>query len=301
MMMKTYLKICLSLTGLMLLAACTKEPALPDLALIPWIESHGYQRFELFPVITTHNVSGPQVKVSVNNESQYLLMDFNAINLILRENTYKNVNFEPQRMSSRITETSEMLFEEGYLHDVSFLGKDYPILYVSIIKHSSTPFKAKGVIGRYFLIDGQLTLDIRNKILAFSTKPEHSLNDLYPDSLLVPINLNGSSDDNHGLLKFFCYINGAKHLATLSTRNSMTRISPELADTLSQKHNAQKVTVGSLKIGDKMFTNVNCEIDEELLTLEPENPETINLVIGMDLISQCLLTIDFVNGRMLIE
>jgi len=299
--MKTYLKICLPLTGLMLLAACTKEPALPDLALIPWIESHGYQKTELFPVITSHNVSGPQVKVSVNHESHYLLVDFNAINLILRKNAYKNVNFEPQRMSSRITETSEMLFEEGYLHDVSLLGRDHPVLYVSIIKHSSAPFMAKGVIGRNLLIDGQLTLYMRNKILAFSTEPEYSLNDLITDSLLIPINLNGSSDDNHGLLKFFCFINGAKHLATLSTCNSMTLISPELADTLSQKRNAQKVMVGSLKIGDKIFPDVNCEVSEEPLTLEPENPETINLVIGMDLISQCLLTIDFISGRMLIE
>lgn len=301
MLMKTYFKICLLFIGLLPLASCTKEPALPDLSLIPWIESHGYQRSEIFPVITSRNVSGPQVKVSVNHKSQYLLMDFNAINLILRENTYKNVNFEPQRMSSRITETSEMLFEEGYLHDVSLLGRDYPILYVSIIKHCSAPFKAKGVIGRNFLVDGQLTLDMQNKILAFSAEPEYSLNDLFTDSLLIPINLNRSSDDNHGLLKFFCYINGTKHLATLSTRNSITLISPELADMLSQKHNTQKVTVGSLKIGDKMFANVNCEINEELLTLEPENPETINLVIGMDLISQCLLTIDFINGRMVIE
>ncbi len=301
MLMKTYLKICLLLTVLLLLAACTKKPALPDLALIPWIESHGYQRSEIFPVITSHSVSGPQVKVSVNHESHYLLVDFNAIDLILQENTYKNVNFEPQRMTNRITETSEMLFEEGYLHDVSLLGRDYPILYVSIIKHSSAPFKAKGVIGRNFLINGQLTLDMRNKILAFSTKPEHSLNDLYPDNRLVTINLNRNHDDNHGLLKFFCYINGAKHPATLSTRNSMTLISPELADTLSQKHNAQNVTVGSLKIGDKIFTNVNCEISDEPLTLEPKNPETINLVIGMDLIGQCLLTIDFINGKMVIE
>ncbi len=299
--MKTYLKICLLLIGLLLLAACTKEPALPDLSLIPWVESHGYQRSELFHVTTSRNVSGPQVKVSVNHESQYLLMDFNAIDLVLRENTYKNVNFDPQRMSSRITETSEMLFEEGYLHDVSLLGRDYPILYVSIIKHSSTPFKAKGIIGRNFLINGQLTLDMRNKILAFSTEPEHSLNDLFNDSLLIPINLNGKSDDNHGLLKFFCYINGAKYPATLSAHNSMTLISPELADTLSQKRNVQKVTVKSLKIGDKMFTNVNCFVSEELLTLEPENPETLDLVIGMDLISQCLLTIDFINGKMVIE
>jgi hypothetical protein len=299
--MKTYLKFYLLLIGFLLLASCTKEPALPDLALIPWIESHGYQKTELFPVIISRNVSGPQVKVSVNHESHYLLVDFNAINLILRENTYKNVNFEPQRMSSRITETSEMLFEEGYLHDVSLLGRNYSILYVSIIKQYSSPFKAKGVIGRNFLINGQLTLDMQNKILAFSTEPEYSLNDLFTDSLLVPINLNRNSDDNHGLFKFFCYINGTKHLATLSTHNSMTLISPELADTLSQKRNAQKVTVGSLKIGDKMFTNVNCEINEELLTLEPENPETINLVIGMDLIIQCLLTIDFINGKMVIE
>lgn len=288
------------LVGFLFITACTREPALPDFATIPWIESYGYQISEIFPVISSRAVPGPQVKVSVNHKSQYLLLDFNAIDLILRENIFKDANFEPQRMSNRIGKTGEMLLEDGFLHDVSLLGVSYPVLYVSIIKHSSAPFKAKGVIGRNFLIDGQLTLDMQNKLLGFSTEPEHALGALFADSMLVPINLNRNSEDNRGLLKFFCYINGTKHRAILSTSSATTQISPELAELLSGKRNASKLTVESLKVGSKLFTNVPCRVNKDLLTLEPENPESIDLILGMDLISQCVLTIDFINNLMLV-
>ncbi|HCK99375.1 MAG TPA: hypothetical protein DHW42_04635 [Candidatus Marinimicrobia bacterium] len=291
---------CYLLFCFLFIAACTREPALPDFATIPWIESYGYQTSEIFPVINSSAVPGPQIKVVVNHKSQYLLLDFNAIDLILRENIFKNANFEPQRMSNRIAETGEMLLEDGFLHDVSLLGGHYPILYVSIIKHSSVPFKAKGVIGRNFLIDGRLTLDMQNKLLGFSTKPEHAPGALSADSMLVPINLNRNSDDNRGLLKFFCYINGTKHQAILSTRSSATQISPVLAELLSGKQNAPKITVESLKVGNKLFPNVRCRINKDLLALEPESAEPIDLIFGMDLISQCVLTIDFINSLMLV-
>lgn len=300
MIMKALKQNCYLLVGFLFIAACTGEPALPDFATILWIESYGYQASEIFPVISSRTVPGPQVKVSVNHKSQYLLLDFNAIDLVLRENIFKDANFEPQRMSNRIGETGEILLEDGFLHDVSLLGTNYPILYVSIIKHSSVPFKAKGVIGRNFLIDGQLTLDMQNKLMGFSSEPEHAPGALFADSMLVPINLNRNSDDNRGLLKFFCYINGTKHQAILSTRSATTQISPDLAELLSGKRNAPKITVESLKVGNKLFFDVPCRINKDMLTLEPENPEPIDLILGMNLISRCVLTIDFINSLMLV-
>lgn len=298
--MLKFLKITQVLFGLLLLAGCSNEPALPDLATIPWIGEFGYETDELFPVLTSSRVPGPQVKVTVNNESHFLLIDVNTIDFIIRENTFRDVNFEPQRISNRITESSEMMFEEGYLHNVAFLNMEYPVLYVSMIKRSSNPFPAKGIIGRNFLIDGQITFDMPHNILAYTTKPAVALQELTADSNLVAINLH-RGNDNPGLLKFYCEVNGTKYLASLSTRQKTTQISGELAHTLTGKTPGQTVTVNSLKIGAGEFSGLKCAVNNDMIIIEPENTEAISVIVGMDVISQCLLTIDFINGWMLVR
>jgi len=286
---------------LLLLSACTTEPALPDLSTISWIDDYGYDSSELFPIMSGAQVPGPQVKVTVNTERRFLLVDVNTINFLIRENTFGDVNFEPQRMSSRINETGEIMFEEGYLHNVAFLNMDYPILYVSVIKHSSIPFRAKGIIGRNFLIDGQLTIDMQNKILAYTTDPAVSLRDLTADSNLVKINLKLRNNDHLGLVKFYCCINGVNYLATLSTHNKTTQISAELAQTITGKTSNLTADIEFLKIGPREFSNISCEVNSGLMTLEPENNGSISIIIGMDVVNQCLWTINFITGWMLIR
>ncbi|MBN2601614.1 MAG: hypothetical protein JXR87_06450 [Candidatus Marinimicrobia bacterium] len=299
--MKNTIVTSLTIFVLFLFTACTNEPALPDLSTITWIDDFGYDSHDLHPIKFGGPAPGPQVKVSVNTEIQYLLIDVNTIDFLVRENTFKDANFEPQRMSNQISETSEMMFEEGFLHNVSFLNMDYPILYASMIKRSSIPFKAKGIIGRNFLIDGQLTIDMQNKLLAFSTNPAVSLQDLTADSNLVKINLTLRNSDNAGLLKFHCTINGVKNLATLSTRLDRTQISADLAGTITGKNAVRKAEIESLKIGSYEFSGITCDVNNDLMALEPENNESINIIVGMDVVSQCLWTIDFINGWMLIR
>jgi len=286
---------------LLLFAACTNEPALPDYSMIPWINDYGYNSRELFPIKSGGQVPGPQINVSVNTENQYLLIDVNTIDFLVRENTFRDANFEPQRMSNRVSETSEMMFEEGYLHNVSFLNINYPILYVSMIKRSSVPFRAKGIIGRNFLVDGQMTIDMQNKIFAYSVNPAVSLGNLTADSNLVDINLKLRNNDHMGILKFFCHINKIKCLATLSTRLNTTQISADLAQVITGKTSNRTSVIESLKIGSREFSGIKCEVNNDLMTLEPENAEAISIIIGMDVVGQCLWTIDFINGRMVIE
>jgi len=299
--MKNTIVTSLTFLILLLVAACTNEPTLPDLSTISWIDDYGYNSRDLLQFKSSGRVPGPQVKVSVNTETQYLLIDVNTIDFLIRENTFRDVNFEPQRLSNRISETSEMMFEEGFLHNVSFLNMDYPILYVSMIKSSSDPFLARGIIGRNFLVDGQMTIDMQNNIFAYSTNPAVSLNDLTADSNLVEINLKLRNTDPLGLLKFYCTINGANYLATLSTRLNTTQISADLASLITGKKSNLKADIESLKIGSREFSGITCDVNNDLMILEPENSEFISIIIGMDVVGQCLWTIDFINGWMLIH
>jgi hypothetical protein len=289
------------ISGILLLAACSREPALPDLSGIPWVTEFAYNSDHVFALLSSGSSPGPRVKVTVNGDSEFLLIDLNSIDLFLNDNCFRNIHFEPQRMSNHITATSEILVEEGFLHDVSFLGNRYPVLYVSVIKRSSPPYRIPGIIGRNFLIDGQLTFDMPNKVLAFSTDPTISPGDLTADSNLVDISLKLKNNDDLGMFKFPCRVNGTPCLATLSTNSKKTQISQQLAQMISPKADIKNTTIESLQVGSKIFHGINCDINAELITLEPENADPIDILIGIDLLKRAVWTIDFISRQMFIQ
>jgi len=301
MIKKTTLFIPLTLSVLAIFWSCTQKTNLPDLATIPWIRINNYSPSEIFSLITTTAIPGPQIPVQVNHESRYILLDLNAFGLILTENTFKKSNFEPQRLSNRITETGEALIEEGYLHDITFLGKTYPLLYVSMLKRGTTNEKLKGVLGRNFLTDGRLTLDIANKILGFTTNPTARLTTIYPDSQLVSFHQEQYSDEDFGLMKFPCVIDDQQYLATLDIRHSESRICPLLARQISAKSAPQKVTIPLLNIGQKQFENVTCQANPDAIDFEAECPDSIQLTLGLELLSRAVLSIDFIESKLLFE
>jgi len=286
---------------LMLPAACSREPALPDLTSIPWIQQYGYGNDELFPVISGKTVPGPQIRVTAGNERQFLLIDVNTIDLFIKENAFPDADFEPQRMSNRLIENNELMVEEGYLHNVKLLNADFPILYVAMIKQSSRSFHPKGIVGRNFLVGNQMTIDMRNNLIAFSGEPSVPLTDLAADSSLIPFSTKNLNSEHDGLLKFHCRINGRPTLATLSTRNYTTRISGDLAQVITGKSTPAGVTLDSLQIGNRTIYGLKCAVSHDLITLEPENDESIGIIIGMDVIGQHLWTIDFINSQILVE
>jgi len=301
MIKKTTLLLLLTLSILAIFWNCTQKTSLPDLATIPWISIYNYRPSEIFSLITTTTLPGPQIPVQVNHEFRYILLDINACGLILKENTFKKCNFEPQRLSNRITETGEALIEEGYLHDITFLGQTYPLLYVSMLKRGTTNENLRGVLGRNFLTDGRLTLDMTNKILGFSTNPTAELTTIYPDSQLVSFHQEQYSDNDFGLLKFPCVIGDQQYLATFDMRHSVNRICPLLARQISGKSTPHKVTIPLLNIGQKQFENVSCQVNPDVIDFEAECPDSIQLTLGLELLSRIVLTIDFIESRLLFE
>jgi hypothetical protein len=301
MIKKTTLSLPLTLSVLAVLGSCTQKSSLPDLTTVPWISTYNYSPTEIYPLITTAAIHGPQIPVQVSQESRYILLDLNASGLILQENTYKKFNFEPQRLSNRITETGGALIEEGYLHDVTFLGETHPLLYVSMLKRGTTSENIKGVIGRNFLFDGRLTLDMTNKILGFTTNPTAELTTIHYDSQLVRFYQDQYSDEDFGLLKFPCAIDDQHFLATFDMRHAANRICPLLAQQISGKSAPKKVAIPLLTIGQKQFANVVCQVNAEAIDFEAECSDSIYLYIGLNLLAPNVLTIDFIESRLLFE
>lgn len=297
---KQSVQLILLVSSFFLLVSCTGDPELPDLNTIEWITRYGYTNQEIFPLVTSAKIPGPRVKLSVGSESRYLLIDPNSTELLIRENAFRNADFEPQRLASHLIGTNELMVEEGYLHNVSFFNFEFPIAYACMIKQSSTPFPVSGIIGRDLLGDGRLTIDMRNQILAFTQQPAVALENLAADSHLVAFTLNRGASDTGGLLKLPCFVNGNRCLATLDTQHAQTQIGTGLARAISSKTPKNSIAI-SLRIGALEINDLKCDINDDLMTLEPENAAVIDVIIGMDVISQSLVTIDFGDRLILFQ
>jgi len=281
-------------------SGCSRQAGTPEAATIPWIERYGYTDQEIFPLITGGTIPGPRLAISVNGSTQFVLLDLISYGLILGDRTFKSSKFEPQRISNFTLGNTELLVEEGYLHDVKILDMDFNLLYAAIIRRADPPLKAKGWLGKDFFLNGRMTIDMRNRILAFSTHPAKALEEIADPSAILEIDLLKGASSIPGLIKFHGVAGRDSVLMTLDTRSYACRISPELAGELGGG-NGRTCKVDSLHIGNILLTDLNCSINEDQLLIEPESFEPIHISIGIEIIGQRLLTLDFKENRMLLE
>jgi len=272
--------------------ACSRQTALPDLSQIAWIESLGYTSDEVIPLLVSGSVPGPRVSLSVNGQSRYVLLDLFGYDLLLADNAFGAVNFEPQRLANLQMGYTKLLVEEGFLHDVRLLNEDYDILYASVIKRAEPALASDGWLGKSFLMNGRVTIDVGNKILAY-TENLRPLNELLPADQLIDIHIRKGYSQKPGLIKCYGKVRQDSVCLTLSTQVFATQISPELVSQLGGSSARNTYTLDTLQIGSLYFTELNCQIHPDQLSIEPENPEPIQLTVGMEILRQQLLTIDF--------
>lgn len=282
---------------LVLLKNCENTQELPDLNSISWIQKYEYQEGEIFP-IKIGSKAGLKIPVSIENHQQYFLLDLICDRVIINDVPSKKLNFEPQRMSTYFLGNTEILLEEGYVHNVKILGQNIDILYCSILRNSNHSVDAEGVVGRNFFLNGRMTIDATNKIIAFSERQENKLSSF---ANTIPFKLNDATGKKRGLIKFYGEIENHRVLMTINPAYTFSQISPEFLKYNLSKTANRNYEVEKIKIGSKIFENINCKIKDDQLLLEADSDEPIHFTAGMDIISQVVLTIDFNEERILIE
>jgi len=278
-----------------LITNCQKQPRIPELTEISWIKNYNYKTENIFPVKTSGKIPGPRISVTIGEESQYCLLDFNKQGLIISENAYKSLKFEPVHLVNSFSGNDEMLLEAGYLENVKILDLEYETIYASIVKHSKTKFSEKGVIGPEFLFNNCFTLDLKNGICAFSQDIE-SIN--LPDQNLITLK-DLSSQDNIPF-KFYGNINNSKTLMAISTTKRKSQISPELLQQLSGSSYKKEFSIDTLEINNKIFINVLCNVNPDIAQ-DFYAEEPLHFLIGLNVLEKSLLTINFKKELMLLE
>lgn len=293
-MRKTWLILLFALAG------CSSGEKEIDISSIRWVQDFGYSADQVFHFNVSGKVPGPQIPVYINDEKIYMLVDFLFDYMIIKENRIKGVNFEPQRINTKMFLGSEMMFEEGFIHNVKFLGKEYSDLYILALKKSDLPFKPDGIIGKNFFSNSVLTIDYQNRL--FGIREGHlgipaGITERYraikfymdsaPTGYTTCLKLNGSID-------------GTNSVITISTFFSMSTISPEIVKSITGNRTPSIYTIDTLKIGDWIFTGIKCVVEERQLDISPESSDFIHLTLGVDFIKDKILTFSSTDSLILL-
>ncbi len=281
--------------------ACHKEKTLPDYSQHPWIERYGYTSEEVFTVRVSGKVPGPEIPVTVESDQRHCLIDLSQYDLILQESAFTLKKFEPQRIVTHIEGDQEMLLEEGYIHEVSFLHQDFDLVFGKVLKRASRSIPSNGLIGRSFFMDKTLALDLDQRLIAVNAKPLNLSAGMSDTVSQITINYQDAHERPLGLIKFKGTLNDTTLSMTLSTANRYCQISPELVRQLDLKIRRDFVKLDSLQLGKHKFRQVTCAVIPNQILLEPEWPQLIHFTVGLNIIQEVLCVFDFKQNIMLLE
>ena len=287
----------------MLFFNCERRNSKLDLSTLSWIDQYGYNSEEVISANIRGRIPGPKIPVTIGTETHFCMIDLSHFGLILKDNAFDEMSFEPQRIVSLGEGDGEMMLEEGFLTNCTIFGQDYETLYSAMLKSSNIKIPSSGLVGRNFLLGGRITFDLSNNVLSYSKRTLPSLSEISKSGQIIKIDLSDENLGNTGLIKFSGTIKGRPICMTLNTRSRHSLISPELVREIAGEKQAGKkfFALDSLYVGDYLFLDQVCELNPEQLTLEPRYKEPIHLSIGLETLQDIIATIDFNEELFMIE
>ncbi len=295
------IRLLLIITGIIFLAVnCGTKGKTVEKKLPFWIEKYGYSQDEVLKLYSGRGFAGPLIEVKVENTVKKMLIDFSTVDLLLKEDVFTKIDFEPQRISSLVKGKVDIMFEEGYVHNVGIFNELYPIVYASLVKRSNVPFKPNGIVGLSYIMDGRITLDGPNSLSAFTKSPRRSFSDINSGEERVDINIDFSSDNRTGQVTFKGYFQDREVTVMLKTDISKSIIDPDFVSSIFEDYDESEIEIDSLVIGSAVISELECEIDRNPF-LDIESIKQIDILLGVDILDQFILTVDFIEKSLILE
>lgn len=270
-----------SLLFVCLLYAC-QRPTIPR-----WASKLGYSAEELSPV-ALDGFGIPTVRVLINDQPVTLEFDTGnmsgiAISPVLAdelriEPTEKTTTYD----SSGVEAGDAAVYQ---LSQVSAFGDAWEGKRAVGLPRDDI----SGLLGPEYLLGQRFTLDYRTRQLAVSASP-------------LPASAPGEklpliwSDRFPGMPVVRGYVNGVSVLIQLDTGKSRTCVDPALARQLDLASNAGGFRIDHLVVGSFTFTVPSAK-EVGFGGFSAAYPEPILIGVGSDVLSQVLLTIDYISRQ----
>jgi len=273
------------------LFSCSKSERKIDFEKISWIAEYGYLEAEIYPITTTGQIPAPKISVTVENITKNCIIDLGTYDFVLNEKDYDLQEFEPFRLVNRQISTREMMLEEGVLTSINFLGQEENDIFVFLMKKSIPSVSFSGLLGWQFFKDKIVTFDLKNNLVGIK-----NCSDIQSPSIKYFTSENPSIKNS--MLKFEGTLYGNQITMSISSSLRHTQISPEILSQMEIKNNGKFAKVDSISFGDHILTDVTCQVNKDLVLLEPETKEPIDIIIGLNELKSFLFTVNFCKNTL---
>lgn len=286
---KLIVSIILLLVLLLLLNGCNKG----DEQLLDWAQKHGYNPDEVYHIIIG-DYGFPYIEGYINDNSILFAIDTgNLVGTMISQVKAKDLNLK-QIDKWRLIDSAGSIVGEYDIYKVDSL-KLFDTTFNNKKVYMMKDNTLEGSIGVDSLLDkSKITFDYRNGFLGIS-KSSQGLS--LESDLELPLVWN---DRYKGLLVVEGHVNGVKTLIQIDTGKSRTCVDERLVKKLNLPSNRGGYEINEIKLGPYIFSIKNAK-KTSFSGISKGYPEPIMLGIGSDIISQIILTIDYLNKRIIIE
>lgn len=256
-----------------------------------WVEQLGYRADQVFGA--WRGRSGmPFVDVTIGERTWRLLFDTgNTVGLTLATNVLDQLGLpEEGRWDSFGSDGRKIgTYRRARAPSVRLLGRtltDQPI-------YEFSDSGLVGLVGTDALPGDRFTLDYRAELLAVGTS---AVGPLPAGSFALPLT---RSRRHPRMILAMGRVNGRAVLIEFDTGASRTNIDPQLARELALPETSNGVRIDSLGIGPLMFTVPSAKLVPKS-GIDPALTPPIQLAVGSDILSQLVMTVDYVSGRLIV-
>jgi len=276
-----------------------------DITKLGWFDDFGYSRENLFPLYMSSGSKYPQVEISIGGRKVKLLIDFLFNDIIINERLIKSSEFEAQRIYTKIFLSKEMMFEEGYLHDVEIFGVNYPLLYILLLKKSDMKLNSDGIIGKRFFTDKIVTLDFKNGIIGIKDNVNGMNIQTLQDSgyRIVRFVFDRSAHTELvNALKIKGKIRDKEIYLTFSTLFDESLISPELVNLLTGRiYTKHRFVIDTLTIDGLILSKEDLIVNDKVMDLSYTTEDLIHICLGCDVLKDKVATISLSDSLLIIK
>lgn len=260
--------------------------------VVDWQKELEYEPSEIFS-IKVGRYGYPYVQVIINGQELEMAFDTgNMSGLLMAPETVRQLSLSSIGESTHYDSSGEVIGTSRVFRvpELVVFGK----VWAKEQAHEHVGSGLVGLIGPRYVYGKRFTLDYKNKIIAVSESPSPRIEQ---ENIIFPL---FRSKDNTGMIVIRGEVNGYPVLIQIDTGKSRTCVDPVLVEKMNLPEAARGYRIDKIQLGPHSF-KVTSAKKVSFRGISGDLPEPILLGIGSDILSQVVLSVDYLKQIVIIS
>lgn len=260
--------------------------------VVDWQKELEYEPSEIFS-IKVGRYGYPYVQVIINGQELEMAFDTgNMSGLLMAPETVRQLSLSSIGESTHYDSSGEVIGTSRVFRvpELVVFGK----VWAKEQAHEHVGSGLVGLIGPRYVYGKRFTLDYKNKIIAVSESPSPRIEQ---ENIIFPL---FRSKDNTGMIVIRGEVNGYPILIQIDTGKSRTCVDPVLVEKMNLPEATRGYRIDKIQLGPHSF-KVTSAKKVSFRGISGDLPEPILLGIGSDILSQVVLSVDYLKQIVIIS